>query len=370
MANTDAWTSTSQRLLDVLIRAGMIAVLAIFCYRVFHPFLNLMLWAMILAVTIYPLQCKLRSKFGNRDGLTATVIVLLAIAILLVPTYVIAASLAATMADALTLVRGGNLHVPPPSDAVAGWPLIGPSVHAIWQQAAVDLGGFTQQYAPQIRAYSLVAVSKVAGVGVGLLSFIAALILAGIFMAFGENGHRAAVKIFSRIAGPDRGPQIAVLCTATIRAVAQGVIGIAFIQAVLVGIGFMAMGVPAAGLLILAVLLVGIMQVPALVITLPVIGLVMSSHGVNASTIIFSVYVFIAGLSDNVLKPLMLGRGVSVPMPVILIGALGGMVTGGIIGLFIGPVLLAVGYELFWQWVEQQRLPVEPVAEPAGQAPA
>jgi predicted PurR-regulated permease PerM len=173
-------------------------------------------------------------------------------------------------------------------------------------------------------------------------------------MAYGESGSRSAVQIATRISGPGKGPRIASLCTATIRAVALGVVGIAFIQMLLVGLGFVFKGVPGAGLLALAVLLLGIMQLPATLITLPVIAYVFATEGATGATIVFSIYVFVAGLVDNVLKPLLLGRGVDVPMPVILIGALGGMVTGGIIGLFIGPVVLAVGYQLFWQWVQDR----------------
>jgi predicted PurR-regulated permease PerM len=118
-------------------------------------------------------------------------------------------------------------------------------------------------------------------------------------------------------------------------------------------------GVPGAGLLALAVLLLGIMQLPATLITVPVIAYVIATEGASTATIVFSIYVFVAGLVDNVLKPLLLGRGVDVPMPVVLIGALGGMVTSGILGLFIGPVVLAVGYQLFWQWVQDPPPAVE-----------
>jgi predicted PurR-regulated permease PerM len=173
-------------------------------------------------------------------------------------------------------------------------------------------------------------------------------------MAYGESGGRRAVQIASRFSSPDKGPHITELCTATIRAVAQGVVGIAFIQMLLVGVAFVLMDIPGAGLLALAVLLLGIMQLPATLITVPVIAFVFATDGVSMASIIFAIYVFVAGLADNVLKPLLLGRGVDVPMPVVLIGALGGMVGNGIIGLFIGPVILAVGYQLFWQWVEDQ----------------
>jgi predicted PurR-regulated permease PerM len=353
--------AVSRGLLDVLIRAGLIAVLVIVCYRVFHPFMDLMIWAIILAVTLYPLQRRWRRKWGFKEGRTATIIVLLAIVILLVPVYLLGVSLAASVETGLATVKGGTLHVPPPADSVATWPLVGKPLHGYWEQAATDLTGLTQKFAPQIKAMSIAILTKVAGVAVGLLLFIVALILAGIFMAYGESGHRSAVQAASRIFGAEKGEHVAELCTKTIRAVAQGVIGIAFIQMLLIGVGFIAYGVPGAALLALAVLLLGIAQIPATLITIPVIIYVIATDGVSGATIIFSIYIFVAGLADNVLKPLLLGRGVDVPMPVILIGALGGMVTGGIIGLFIGPVILAIGYELFWQWVKDPPTDAAPV---------
>lgn len=361
----------SRGLLDVLIRAGLVVALVMLCYRIFYPFLNLMLWSMILGVTLFPLHKMIRNKLGGRNGLTATLVVLLAIAVVLVPVYLLASSLATSAQHAAAAVHSGSIEVPPPADTVKGWPVIGQQAHALWLQASNDLGAVTTEYQPQLKAFGLAVLSKIAAAGVGLLLFMVALILAGIFMAYGESGHRAAIASFERIFGNGRGKHIADLCTRTIRAVAQGVIGIAFIQAFLVGVAFIVMGIPGAGLLTLAVLLLGIAQLPAAILTIPVIIGVLASRGIDATTIIFAVYAFVAGLADNVLKPLMLGRGVDVPMPVILIGALGGMVTGGVIGLFIGPVVLAIGYELYWQWVED--LPPEgqaTVAAKPEQAPA
>lgn len=344
---------TSRGLLDVLIRAGLVVVLAVFCYRIFHPFLNLLLWSMILAVMLYPLHRWFKRKLGGRNALAATLVVLLSVAIVLVPVYFLAASLTASAQAAADAVRSGNFAIPPPSDAVAGWPLVGEKVHALWLQASTDLAELTRDHAAQLKAAALAALASIAAAGVGLLLFIIALCLAGVFMAYGENGSRSAVMSFERIFGHGRGKHIAELCTATIRAVAQGVIGIAFIQTLLVGVAFVIMGIPGAGLLCLAVLLLGIAQLPAALLTIPVIIFVLASQGVNTATIVFAVYTFFAGLADNVLKPIMLGRGVDVPMPVIFIGAIGGMVTGGVIGLFIGPVVLAIAYELYWQWVQE-----------------
>ncbi len=182
-------------------------------------------------------------------------------------------------------------------------------------------------------------------------------------MAFGERGEIATQRIAMRVSGAERGKPLATLCTATIRAVAQGVIGIAFIQMLLIGVGFVVKGVPGAGMLAIVILMLGIAQAPATLVTLPVIIYVFNAEGFTVATIIFAIYTFVAGLADNVLKPLLLGRGVDVPMPVVLIGALGGMVVKGIIGLFIGPVILGVTYVLFWQWVALQ-VPEQP-APPA-----
>lgn len=341
----------SQSLLDVLIRAGLIAILVLICFRVFQPFLNLMLWSLILAVTLYPLQCRLKRRLRNKEGGTATLIVIIAMGILLVPIYLLSASIVASVENAMDMFKIGSFHISLPADSVAGWPLVGRPLHDFWVQAATDLTAATQRFAPQLKTVGLALLEILADLGGGLLIFIIALILAGIFMAYGESGSRSAVQIASRIVGPGRGPQITTLCTATIRAVAQGVVGIAFIQTLLMGVGFALKGIPGAGLLALAVLFLGIIQLPATLISIPVIVFVFVTEGASTGTIIFAIYIVLAGLIDNVLKPLLLGRGVDVPMPVILIGALGGMVTSGVVGLFIGPVILAVGYELFWQWI-------------------
>lgn len=342
----------TRTLLDTLIRAGLVTVLVIACYEVFHPFLSLMLWALILAVTLYPLHNMLKARLGNSDSRAATLIVVLTIALLMVPIYLLGTSLTESVHAAIESVKTGAVHIPPPPDAVAQWPLIGKQLHGFWVQVASDLTGVLQHLAPQLKGITLNLLGKIAGVGVGMLVFIAALMIAGIIMAYGQTGHHSAQRIASRIFDPERSDKLVSLCTATIRAVAQGVIGIAFIQMLLIGAGFVFKGVPGAGLLAIAILLLGIMQLPATLITIPVIAFVFFTEGATLGTIVFGIYIFVAGLADNVLKPLLLGRGVDVPMPVVLIGALGGMVTGGIIGLFIGPVLLAVGYKLFWQWVD------------------
>ncbi|HEY2623297.1 MAG TPA: AI-2E family transporter [Dyella sp.] len=354
----------SRGMLDVLIRAGLIAILAVVCFRIFYPFGSLLVWSLILAITLYPLHLRLRKRLGNKDGLTATLIVLVTLIILTIPMYLLGIALVDSIGNAMEMAKSGNIRIPPPAESVAGWPLVGGKVYAFWLQASTDLTGLIQRITPQLKGVGAALLEGATSVGAGLLIFIFALILSGIFMAYGEEARRSAVRITSRLFGPEAGPHVAELCASTIRAVAQGVVGIAFIQMLLIGVAFVVKGIPGAGLLALAVLLLGIMQLPATLITIPVIIWVFASEGFTVAAIVFAIYTFIAGLADNVLKPLLLGRGVDVPMPVVLIGALGGMVTGGVIGLFIGPVVLAVGYQLFWRWIDEQPQAEAPVAAP------
>jgi predicted PurR-regulated permease PerM len=217
---------------------------------------------------------------------------------------------------------------------------------------------------PKIGDLAKSALAFVAGIGGDILKFVASFVIASVIMAFGAGGARASEAIVARIINPERAPWFVKLSTQTIRAVAQGVIGVALIQAIAVGVTLLVAGVPFAGVLAVIVLVLGIAQIPAVLVTIPVIAYIwMSGDYSNVAAIVYSVVLFIAGIADNFLKPLMLGRGVDAPMPVILLGALGGMATAGILGLFVGAVLLALGYQIFMSWVyrDQQQHDSQPV---------
>jgi len=209
---------------------------------------------------------------------------------------------------------------------------------------------------PKIGNLATAALGFVAGIGGGLLLFLASLVVAGIMMAFGEGGERAIRSIFERIVVGKRGAEFVDLSTATIRAVAKGVLGVAFLQAIIVGICLLIAGIPWTGVLTVIVLVLAIAQVPALIATLPAIAYLWSSgnYGTGAA-ILYTVLLVVSGMVDNVLRPLMLGRGVDAPMPVILLGALGGMAAAGILGMFVGATLLALGYQIFMGWVATNR---------------
>jgi predicted PurR-regulated permease PerM len=342
----------ASRLLDVLIRAGLILAMAMLCYQVFSPFLTLTAWGVVLAVTLYPLHQALAAKMRDKQGLAATVLVLLGIVLIVAPTALLMSSLGDSVHQLIHDVKANSLAIPAPRDGVAEWPVIGEKVHALWSRAHADLPALVQSMQPKIGHLAKAALRFVAGIGGSLLSFLAAFVVAGILMAFGQAGDRSSRAVFDRVVGPARGAEFVRLSTATIRAVAQGVIGVAFIQALLVGLALFFAGVPWAGVLAAICLVLGIAQVPALIVTLPAIVYVWASgdYG-HAAAIAYTVLLFVAGMMDNVLKPLMLGRGVEAPMPVILLGALGGMAAAGILGMFLGATLLALGYQILMGWV-------------------
>jgi len=349
----DLEARVSRLMIDVFIRAGLVLALVLLCYHIFSPFLSMMLWALILAVTIHPLHLKLAAALGGRQGRAATLIVLVAALVIVTPTVMLASEFGDSVHDVVKGVRDNTLAIPAPPEKVASWPLIGRRAHTLWTQAHDDLPSLIKSMQPKIGDLATKVLGIVAGLGGGLIMFLFSFVVAGIMMAFGEAGAAATLRIFERIAGLEHGPGLARLSTATVRAVASGVIGIACIQALLVGVCLLVAGIPFAGVLALIVLVLGIAQVPALLVTLPAIAyLWMSGHYEAVPAAVYTVALFLAGMADNVLKPLMLGRRVDAPMPVILLGALGGMATGGILGMFVGATALALGYQIFMRWVD------------------
>jgi predicted PurR-regulated permease PerM len=369
MPDPDLERRLSRRLLDVLIRAGLVFALAALCYRIFSPFISLMAWALMLAVTLYPAHQKLARRIGGKQGLAATLLVLAGVVLIGLPTAILMASIGDSVENLIRSVRGNALAIPAPSPGVADWPVVGKKIHDIWSQAHADLPALLQSRQPQIADLARTALGVVASIASAMLLFLASFIIAGIIMAFGQSGARSVKAIFIRIVGSERGEGFAKLSTETIRAVALGVLGVAFIQAIVVGLVMIVAGVPFAGVLALLILVLGIAQVPALIVILPVIVYIWVSGAYSTTAgITYTVLLGIGGMLDNVLKPLLLGRGVDAPMPVILLGALGGLASTGILGMFVGAVLLALGYQIFMWWVATN--PDLPAAPPETTTPA
>ena len=342
----------ASQLLEVLIRAGLLGVFAVLCWRVLAPFLTLMLWALILAVALYPLHQSLARRLGGKQGVAASIVVLAGCLLIVTPTVLLVSSFESSVRKFVSDAQQNKLEIPAPRDRVREWPIIGEGIHDIWSKAHADLPGLIQDMQPKILDLGRKALVLGASIGIGLVQFLASFVIAGILMAYGEAGARMSRAISARLIGSERGERFARLSTATIRTVAQGVIGIAFIQAVLIGLELLVANVPWAGVLAAITLVFGIAQVPALIVTVPVIGYIWSTGNYSTGVaILLTIVLLVSGMVDNVLKPLMLGRGVDAPMPVILLGALGGLATAGILGMFVGATLLALGHQMFMVWL-------------------
>ncbi|MBU3068684.1 AI-2E family transporter [Aestuariicella sp. G3-2] len=345
--------ATETPAMDIAIRLGLIAFLVYLAMKVFSPFLGLMVWAVVLAVALYPLNSMLASKMGGKNGRAATVLVLIVLLVIGVPTVLLGMSFVEHSLSSYKALEEGTLTIPEPKQSVAGWPIVGEQVYTTWQSASSNVSGFVAEHHKQMQGITRRAVSTLGNGVTTLLAFVAAFIVAGVMLAYAHPGAESTRRIYSRICGPKVGEEMHVLTVATIRSVATGVIGVAFIQAILLGVGFLIAGVPAAGVLAVIVLAFGIMQLPAALIFIPVIiWLWVAGDGSMLMNVGVTVYLVLAGLADNVLKPMLLGRGVAAPMPVVLLGALGGMMTTGLIGLFVGAVILAVAYQIFMAWVD------------------
>jgi len=344
--------------LDVLIRAGLILAMIVLCYRVFAPFSTMMAWALILAVTLYPLHQSIAARLGGRQGLAAALVVVLGIVLIAAPTALLVMSLGDSVHDIVLGLHNNTLAIPPPREGVRDLPLVGPQAYAIWSQAHSNLPALVQSMQPKIGELARGSLAFVAGLGGETLKFLISFILAGIIMAFGHAGSRGSNSIFRRVAGHARGSNLIRLSTATIRAVALGVVGVAFIQSLLIGLCLTVAGVPFPGVLSLITLILGIAQLPALLVSLPVIVWIWSSGGYSHTlSIAYTVLLLVAGMADNVLKPLLLGRGVESPMPVVLLGALGGMASAGILGMFVGATLFALAYQILMLWISEEGTP-------------
>jgi predicted PurR-regulated permease PerM len=352
-------------MLDAALQIGLVALLVYVCSRIILPFTGILLWSVILAVMLYPLHLRLVVLFGNRWS--ALLIGLVGVAVTLVPMVTFVTSLGSSIFSLVSGLQNHSLTVPPPPPWLADFPLVGQKLTETWALVATNMPAALAKYGQMLSGPTAWLVSFAGGLAAGELSFVLSFAIAAVLVAYGKGAAEFARRLLEGVTGSKaRGARLVTLTAATIRGVALGVVGVAVIQSLLIGVGYFAIGLPAAGLLTLATLLLAIVQVPAILVTLPVIGYILATEATKPA-IIFLVWTLVAGLSDNVLKPLMLGRGLETPMPVILIGVIGGMLADGLLGLFVGPVLLAVGYVLLTEWLRQH--PVEYGPQLDGPAP-
>lgn len=337
------------RALEVAIHVGLVVLLTTACLMILRPFLPLIAWGIVIAIAVYPAYRKLNRLIGGRDKLAAILCTLLFLAVLIVPVVLLAQTLVEGIQTLTAQVKNGTIGIPPPPESVGTWPLIGPTVKSIWNMASTNLTGLLHSVAPQIKALVPELLSASAGLGLTVLQFILSILVAGFLLANASGCAAISRSLANRLFG-SQGPEFEDLAGSTIRSVTNGILCVAVIQSVLAGLGFMVGGLPGAGLWTLIFLLAAVLQVGGLVLIPAVIY--MFAIASTTKAVLFLLWCIVVGLIDNVLKPMLLGRGVAVPIAVVFLGAIGGFLAMGTIGLFVGAIVLSVGYKLFLAWLE------------------
>ena len=338
-----------RRAVEVTIHVGLVILLTTACLMILRPFLPLVAWGIIIAIAVNPAYQKLRSLLGGRSKLAAVLFTLLFFGILIIPVVMLTETVIQGIQTLIAHTKEGTLGIPPPPPSVKTWPIIGGPLDSTWTRASTNLTGLLKSLLPQLRAFVPELLHASAGIGLTVLQFVLSILLAGVLLAKSSNSSEVSHSLARRLFG-ERGPEFEKLAGSTIRSITNGILGVAAIQAVLAGIGFIVVGLPGAGLWTLLFLFATVLQVGGLVL-IPAIIYVFAVTTTTKAVLFLLWCVFVTAL-EHVLKPLLLGRGVAVPIVVIFLGAIGGFLAIGIIGLFVGAIVLCVGYKLFLAWLE------------------
>jgi len=338
--------------LEIVIKAVLLGVVLYYALSLLKPFIIPVVWGIIIAVSLAPLIVKLEKRFQGKRTMIITVLTISAVVAMLLPTYMFSDSVLESSQQLAHNLKEGTLRIPPPSKSVESWPLVGEKIYTFWHTAATDLEQTLVQLRPLLSEYGGKIASAVGGALAGVLQFVISLIIAAVLLAKNEGSVHIYQAISRRLIG-EKGVEWSRLAAMTVRSVVQGIIGIALIQSTLSLIGLILIGVPLAWLWAFGVLFLAIIQLPPIIILGPIIAYVFS-YADTTPAVIFAVYGVVVSMSDGFLKPFLLGRGVDIPMLVILLGAIGGMILSGVLGLFVGAVGLALAYKLFMVWLEDE----------------
>jgi predicted PurR-regulated permease PerM len=336
-------------IIGLAIRLAFLGVILYLSLSIISPFLETMVWSVVLAVALYPVFDLLANWLGGRRKLAAALITILLLLIIIGPVTWLALDLVDVPKMIYARLDSGQLSIPAPVATVKNWPLIGEPIFQFWELASTNLSAALAKVAPHLKPIGSTLLGAAGSAGVAILQFLASVIIAGFLLSPGPmliDG--VAMFLHSRVS--QRGSEFLQLAGATIRNVSQGVIGVSLLQALLAGIGLSVAGVPGASLIAFGVLVMGIIQIGPSVIIVPVI--IWSWMTMETWTaVLFTAYMVPVNLVDNVLRPIIFARGLKTPMLVIIVGVIGGTLSNGIIGLFVGPIVLAVTWDLLIAFV-------------------
>jgi len=354
MASVSAVThdnAHASTILDNFINIGLTALLVISCLLILKPFVPLLAWGTIIAIASYPRFEKMKNLLGGRGGWTAAIWTVMLLLILIFPIFMFARGIVESGQQLMARIHDGTLSVPPPPAGIQTWPVIGAPLSRVWTAASTDLTQLLARFAPEIKGAIPEILSASAGVGFTVIQFFLAILVSGTLLANAVPVARLSRALCIRIFG-EKGPEYQQLVGSTVRSVTFGILGVALIQSAFAAIGFLLVGIPGAGAWSVIFLMGALLQVGALVLIPAWIYIFVTASTTKA--VIFLVWCIFVAAMDNVLKPLLMRRGAVVPIVVVFLGAVGGFVAMGIIGLFVGAIVLSVGYKLFLAWIDDR----------------
>ncbi len=350
---TDILKTAETRVTDLVVRLGFLGLFAYVSLTLLLPFLPILIWSGVLTAALYPVYAWLRDMLFGRGAVAAFVVTLLGVTVVVGPIAVLSSSLVASLQDIAAGLRGGMLAIPQPPEGLRGWPFVGDEIDKAWRLASTNMENALREYGPSLLPAGKLVLTKIAAITGNLLILLMSVVISGFLFVPGPRLAVGLRNFADRLVRP-RGAHFVDLAGTTIRSVSRGVIGIAAIQALLAGVVMVYANVPGAGLLAFAVLVLGIVQIGAGPVLVPV--LVWAWLSLPGSTaVILTVLLVPVMVVDNILKPILMGRGLSTPLLVILAGLVGGTLGYGLIGLFLGPIVLAVFYELVVAWVQLEQ---------------
>lgn len=344
----------TSKVIETIIRLTVLVLLIGWCFAIIQPFFMIFAWGLILAISMYPLYGYLLKLFGGKKKLASITVSIILLAVIFVPVGFITKSMVSNIGIAKEMLSSDEDIIPPPDASVKEWPVIGNATYDFWYNASEHLDVIISDNAAQIKTIGLWFLDKMGGAGSGFLQFVLSIIICGILLSYSSQGRKSADEIGTRLIG-SKGKKFIEDSIITIRNVAKGILGVAFLQAILFGIGLVFAGVPFAGIWSIICLMLAIIQVGIGPIIIPIsIYMFMTGDVLTAS--LLTIWMVFISLVDNVIKPIVMGRKAPSPTLVIFLGAIGGFMLNGIIGLFIGAVILSLGYNIFIWWLNMNKI--------------
>ncbi|HXB91333.1 MAG TPA: AI-2E family transporter [Puia sp.] len=345
---------TTRQVVQMALQLLMLALLLDWSYHILFPFLTPIVWGAVLAVALSPIHQRLKKALKGKGTLAAVILCICMLALVILPAVVMMLNTADEARDAIRDFQEGKIKVPPPGANVKNWPLVGKKVDEVWRQASDNISVLVEKNPERVKSLGKKILDLVRSTTTGIALLAVSMIICAVFLSYSLQASNFARLLFSRLINSSTFDMPAIAAT-TIRNVVKGILGVAIIQTLLFAAGLWLANIPYAGIWSLCCLVLAIVQVGTLPIAVGVI-IYIWGQGSTLAAILLTIWMVIVSLLDNVLKPILMGKGAAVPMLVVFLGALGGFIYMGFIGLFIGAVILSLGYKLFDVWLKGTEL--------------